>query len=97
MRRSIGNLVLLGLVVYLLAKGAIVIRPRELGAALASLIVSALGACSTSGEPSLQDWAPFEEGRQGDLVRHREGDHRCEGHVHPAVLDDAQVLGMQAR
>lgn len=96
MRRNIGNFVLLGLVVYLIANGAIVIRPREMGPVLASVIVSVVGACSTSAEPSLQDGAPLEEGREGHLVGNGKGHHRSEGHVDPAVLDDAEMLRMQS-
>lgn len=98
MRRAIGSAVVLGFVIYLFVKGALVMRPRETISALSALLAALVHACSgsTSTAPSLQDRAPLEESRERDLVRDRQGDEGGEGHVDPGVLDHAEVLGVQS-
>lgn len=49
MRKAIGSTVLLSLVLYLFAKGALVMRPRETVAALSALIAALVQACSGQG------------------------------------------------
>lgn len=98
MRKSIGTLVLVSLVVYLFATGAVVMRPKEMVTALSALIAGIVnagcGAHKTTA--SSQDWAALEERRQGDLVSNRESHEGRERHVDPGVLDHAEVLGVQA-
>lgn len=62
-----------------------------------SAVIAALVSCcgSTPATSSPGDSTPFEERRQGHLVRDGKGDEGREGHVDGAVLDDAQVLRVQ--
>ncbi len=50
MRKAVGSMVLLGLVIYLFVKGALVMRPKETVAALSALLAALAQACS--GSPS---------------------------------------------
>ena len=96
--KAVGRLVLVGLVIFLFIKGALVLRPKETMAALSALIAALVHACCgpSTNSSSAQNGAALEERREGELVRHRQGDQRGEGDVHPSVLDHAEVLRMQA-
>jgi hypothetical protein len=98
MTKAIGSMVLLGIVIYLFVRGALVMRQRETVTALSGLIAAlAQACCGSAPATSLPgDSTPLEERRERDLVRDRQRDERREGHVHAAVLDDAQVLGVKA-
>jgi hypothetical protein len=88
---------MMGLVIYLFVKGALVMRPRETVTALTTLIAALVQSCCGSAPTtsSPRDGASLEERRQGDLVRDGQRDERGERHVDAAVLDDAQVLGVK--
>lgn len=97
--KFVGRCTLLGLVVFLFVKGALVLRPKETIAALSALIAALLHACcgaSSAPEPSSQNRAALEERRERDLVRHRERDERSERRVRLARLQDADVLRVQS-
>ena len=63
--------------------------------AVLMLVYLACLASALTGSP--QDGASLEERRQRDLVCHGKGAKGGEGHVHAAVLDHAEVLGVQPR
>jgi hypothetical protein len=94
--KSVGRLVLLGVVGYLFAKGALVLRPRETVAALSALIGAMVHACSGAASASPDGRAALEERRQGELEGECQRHQRGEGDVDAAVLDDAQVLCVQS-
>lgn len=48
------------------------------------------------GDASPEDGAALEERREGDLVGHGERHEGGEAHVRAAVLDHAEVLGVEA-
>jgi hypothetical protein len=87
-------MVLLGLAIYLFARGALVMRPRETVAALSTLIAALVHSCC-GADPSANDRAALEERREGDLVGDCQGSQRGERDVDPAVFDHAQVLGVK--
>lgn len=96
--KCVGRCTLLGLVVFLFVKGALVLRPRETVAALSALIAALVQACcgaSSASEPSSQNRAAVEERRERDLVGDRQSGERGECDVHRSVLDDAEVLGVK--
>lgn len=96
--KFVGRCTLLGLVVFLFVKGALVLRPKETIAALSALIAALVHACcgaSSAPEPSAQNRAALEERRERDLVGDRQSGEGREGDVHRTVFDDAQVLGVE--
>lgn len=95
--KFVGRCTILGLVVFLFVKGALVVRPKQTIAALSALIAALVQACcgSVPSDPSSQNGAALEERRERDLVGDRQGGERGEGDVHRAVFDDAQVLGVE--
>ncbi len=109
--RTVGHCTIFGLVVYLFIKGALVMRPRETIAALSALIAALVNGCCGSDSTragkdhearasvvvitSAEHGSPLEERRQRDLVGNRQCRERREGDVDPAILDHAQVLGVQ--
>lgn len=97
MRKSIGSAVLVSLVIYLFAKSALVMRPKETIVALTALIVGLVNACcgTPSTPASPQNRAALEEGRKGNLVGDSKGYEGRKGHVDARVLDHTEVLGVQ--
>lgn len=96
MRKSIGTLFIAGLVVYLVSRGAVVVRPRETGEAIGVLVEALLRACSSApARSSLDHGRSLEEGRKRDLVGVGERHQGAEGGVRLPALDHPQVLGMQ--
>lgn len=108
--RSVGRLVIGVGIIYLFAKGALVLRPRETAGVVCDVVASIAHAhCSISGVESFVDSrspAPrstvassdrggaVEQGGEGDLVRERQCHQRPEGGVSSAALDHPQVLGV---
>ena len=98
--KPIGRLVAVALVVYLFAKGALLLRPRETTAALSALIAALLHACCGAGSASPDGRAALEERGQRDFVGVGESHQGGEAHAlggGARGLDHAQVLRMDAR